>query len=80
MTYQAENGQPGKHNTTLPTVPDGEGAALAVDSKGRVITSSGDSAADANYFFATITSADAQAATRLTKCFFSKITISSGSG
>ena len=35
---QSINGQPGRYNSSLPTINDGAGAALAVDSKGRIIT------------------------------------------
>lgn len=38
MTYNTKNGNPGRYNASLPTVPDGSGAALAVDSSGRLIT------------------------------------------
>lgn len=37
--YQSANGQPGRYNATLPTVPDGGAGALATDNKGRLITS-----------------------------------------
>lgn len=38
MTYNTKYGNPGRYNSSLPTVPDGEGAALAVDENGRLIT------------------------------------------
>lgn len=41
MTYNTKYGNPGRYNSTLPTVPDGEGAALAVDANGRLITVGG---------------------------------------
>lgn len=39
MGSQMKNGQPGRYNASLPTLEDGEGGALAVDSKGRPILS-----------------------------------------
>lgn len=41
MTYKTKYGQPGRYNSSLPTVPDGGGSALAVDSNGRLITVGG---------------------------------------
>lgn len=39
MGWLAVNGQPGRYNSVLPTIPNGYGAALAVDVNGRLITS-----------------------------------------
>src|SRR5438105_4313851 len=36
---QTIHGQPGRYNSSLPTLNAGQGAALAVDSSGRLITS-----------------------------------------
>lgn len=36
-SHTTKHGQPGVYNSSLPTVPDGGGAALAVDSSGRLL-------------------------------------------
>lgn len=47
MTYNVKHGNPGRYNASLPTIPDGEGGALAIDANGRLITVGG-SGASAN--------------------------------
>lgn len=44
---QSINGQPGRYNSSLPTLNDGQGAALAVDINGKLLVSGGGSSGNA---------------------------------